>query len=112
MSDETANETKQTITIVGTLSGGVRSSRRDIVERTVDVESIRGNFARFLDGLQTLLNDAVPTVGEYQLDEVQFKAEISADGDLKLLGVGVGLEATSGVTFTMRRKRANPGSSV
>src|SRR6266403_4539849 len=99
MSDETPNQATQQITIVGALSGGVRSARRDIVERTVDVNAVRENFVRFLQGLKTLLSDTVPSVGAYELDEVEFNAEISANGDFKLLGTGVGLEATSGVTF-------------
>jgi hypothetical protein len=104
MSNEEASQPKQEIIIVGTLSGGVRSARRDIVERTLDVSQVRENFSRFLEGLKTLISDAVPSVGAYELDEVQFNAEISADGEFKLLGAGVGLEATTGVSFTMRRK--------
>ena len=108
MSDEKPSKTKQEITIVGVQSGGTRASRRDIVERTVDVSQVRENFVRFLQGLETLLSDAVPSIGAYELDAVEFTAEISASGDFKLLGAGVGLEATSGVTFTMRRKATKP----
>ena len=104
MSNEATNQPKQEITIIGVLSGSVRSSRREIVEKTVDVNQVRENFARFLQGLKSLLSDTVPSVGAFELDEVQFNAEISANGDFKLLGTGVGLEATTGVTFTMRRK--------
>jgi hypothetical protein len=108
MSEGTVNESVQSITIVGALSGGVRTSRRDIVERTVDLNQVRENFGHFLKGLETLLSDKVPVVGSYELDSVEFNAEISANGDFKLLGTGVGLEATSGVTFTMKRKSAQP----
>jgi len=108
MNEETANEPVQGITIVGSVSGGVRANRRDIVERTVDLNLVRENFGRFLKGLETLLSDTIPVVGAYELDSVEFNAEISANGDFKLLGTGVGLEATSGVTFTLRRKPPKP----
>ena len=52
-----------------------------------------------------IVNVKVPTIGDFELDQVQFTAEITADGDFKLLGTGVGIEAKSGVTFTLRRRK-------
>jgi len=94
------------ITIIGpsTSQTRTRGRERDIIERTVEVTKVRDTFTRFLQGLSEIIDVKVPTVGDFELDEVQFNAEISADGDFKLLGTGVGIEATSGVTFTLRRK--------
>jgi hypothetical protein len=45
-------------------------------------------------------------VGDFVLDEVSFSAEIGSDGEFKLVGTGIGISASSGVTFTLRRKSA------
>jgi hypothetical protein len=103
MNDETT-QTSQKITIVGTVSGASRDSTRDIVERATDVVHVRENFERFLRSLKEILDVEVPHIGAFELDEVAFSAEISASGDFKLLGVGVGIEANGGVIFTLRQK--------
>lgn len=103
MSNEETKPTQE-ITIVGVESGKVRASKRELVERTIDVEQVRESFNRFLAGLKVLISDSVPSMGNYELDEIEFKAEVSANGEFKLLGSGVGLEATTGVSFKMKRK--------
>jgi hypothetical protein len=103
MSSEETKPTQE-ITIVGVESGKVRASKRELVERTIDVEQVRESFNRFLAGLKVLISDSVPSMGNYELDEIEFKAEVSANGEFKLLGSGVGLEATTGVSFKMKRK--------
>jgi len=103
-----AAQSATAITIVGPLPGEVRGAKRDIVERSVEVADLRQKFASFLAGLQGILSADVPAVGPYELDEVQFTAEISANGDFKLMGTGVGVEASSGVTFTLKRKKPEP----
>src|SRR5712692_5780357 len=107
MNDENTTQSDQKITIVGTVSGASRDSTRDIVERVVDVTHVRENFERFLQSLKEILDVEVPHVRNFELDEVAFSAEITASGDFKLLGVGVGVEANGGVTFTLRRKQQN-----
>ncbi len=110
MNETEQPESKRTLAIVGTLGGKARSAKRDIVEKTVNVDHIRRSFSRFLESLNELIDVEVPVVGDFELQEVQFRAEISADGDFKLLGAGVGIEASSGVTFTLRRK--SPGGDL
>ena len=100
-------EQEQTITIVGSPAGSAR--KRGVLERTVAVDQVREHFVRFMDSLKAIIDVEVPAVGDYTLDEIQFSAEITANGEFKLVGTGVGLEATSGVTFTLRRVE-RPGS--
>jgi hypothetical protein len=95
------------ITIVGTSSGATRSPVRDIVERAVDVTQVRKNFEHFLQNLKEIIDVEVLHVGTFVLDEVSFSAEISVSGDFKLLGVGTGIDAQGGVTFTLRQKQQN-----
>ena len=108
MNDEQTAEPKEKeqIWIVGPVAGDARTVRkRDIVARPAEVLQVRENFGRFLQSLKAIVDVEVPTVGQFELDEVQFSAEISANGEFKLMGTGAGLEATSGVTFTLRRKQ-------
>ncbi len=104
MNNKTADETKKQITIVGPVSGNTRSLKRDIIEDIVDVSYLRVSFSKFMNNLQEIVGVEVPSAGTYELDQIQFSAEISAKGDFKLLGTGVGLEGKGGVTFTLKRK--------
>ncbi len=105
MSDTNTTQPTQKIAIVGTLSAtrGVR----DIVEREIDVTQVRASFEQFLQSLKEIIDVGVPQVGAFKLDEVTFSAEITANGDFKLLGAGVGFEAKGGVIFTLRLKEPN-----
>jgi hypothetical protein len=109
MDQESDTGGARTITIVGTAGGGSRARKRDIVEQPLDVGIVRKNFLSFLEGLKAIVDGELPAVGQFELDEVQFTAEIAADGQFKLLGTGVGLQASSGVTFTLRRKLVTGG---
>lgn len=103
--EEQKSDQKQNITIIGSSSGKSRArGKRDIIEKTMNVALVRENFAKFLDGLKSLVEVDITSAGDFELDEVQFTAEISADGEFKLIGTGVGIEASTGVTFTLRRK--------
>ena len=105
MNNDKAARSKELITIIGPSAGQTRRRERDILERTLEVDKVRESFVYFLNGLKKIIDVKVPAVGDFELDEFQFRAEITADGDFKLLGTGIGIEATSGVTFTLRRRK-------
>ena len=48
--------------------------------------------------------DLQTTSGAFQLSEIQFSAELSANGDFKLLGTGVGVSANTALTFVLSRR--------
>ncbi|UCH93807.1 MAG: hypothetical protein JSV88_26555 [Candidatus Aminicenantes bacterium] len=102
--NKTPGESRNQITIVGPISGNTRALKRDIIEDVVDVSHLRESFSGFMTSLREIVGIDVPSTGSYELEEIQFSAEISANGDFKLLGTGVGLEAKGGVTFTLKRK--------
>ncbi len=104
MNNNAADESKKKIAVVGPVSGDTRALKRDIIEDVVDISYLRTNYANFLGGLREIVGVDVPSIGQYQLEEIQFSAEITANGEFKLLGTGVGLEAKGGVTFTLKRK--------
>ncbi len=110
MNDEQQANPEQNITIIGSSSGKSRTrGKKDIIEKTMAVTQVRENFARFLNSLKAMVEVDIPSAGDFELDEVQFTAEISADGEFKLMGTGVGVEASSGVTFTLKRKEHTSG---
>jgi len=74
-----------------------------LVEKSVDAEAIKSSYQKFLRALQEIVALPVHAAGQFSLEEVEFSAEITADGEFKLLGTGVGLEAKGGVKFKLRR---------
>lgn len=87
---------------------GADDQVRKLVEKSVSIEVLQSKFNQFLDSLQKILDVRTAQVGDFVLDEITFGAEISANGEFKLVGTGVGVSATSGMTFVLRRKPAGP----
>lgn len=101
-----------TITIVAAdeQAAATRGGRGEAarVAAEVSVTALRDKFNEFMDGLQEVFSaDALKTkAGAFEVTEIQFSAELSASGDFKLLGTGVGVAAGSTLTFTLQRKDA------
>lgn len=100
-----------TITFVGveetaTARGGSELSR---VTEKISVDVLRDKFTEFMRGLEAAFAvDEVQTAhGVFQLSEIQFSAEMSASGDFKLLGTGVGVATGAALTFVLTRKDSN-----
>jgi hypothetical protein len=114
--NEINKEPQNKIWIIGPMAGDARATRsitrRDVVEKPVEVLQVRNHFHHFLQSLEAIVDVDVPAVGQFELDEVQFSAEISANGEFKLLGTGAGVQASSGVTFTLRRKVQPPAGAA
>jgi hypothetical protein len=92
-------------------SSGMRDGSGDamikkVQEKSLAIDALSQSFARFLQSLQQIISVEQPRVGDFVLDEVTFSAEIGADGEFKLLGAGVGVSASSGISFTLRREPA------
>jgi len=83
-----------------------RSGKVELVSSTIEVSKLRERFKEFMSSLQSIIDVHTPSDSPFQLNEIQFSAEIAAKGDFKLLGTGVGVEANSGVTFVLQRKSA------
>jgi hypothetical protein len=89
---------------------GPEDSVRKVAETGISVEALQKSFGRFLDSLQQIFVEVDQgRVGDFLLEEVTFTAEIGADGAFKLVGTGVGVSASSGVTFTLRRQATGAG---
>ena len=78
----------------------------ELITRSLDIEKLKKKLDEFLSRVHKLIDVPLAETHDFQLDEVQFSAEITASGEFKLLGAGVGLEGTSTITFVIRRKSA------
>jgi len=81
-----------------------RGSRVEMVSEQVDVSVLRDRFQAFLASLRNMIDVDLPGDLPFELEEIQFSAEITASGEFKLLGAGVGLEIGSAVTFVLQRR--------
>jgi hypothetical protein len=82
---------------------GAGDSVRRIVESRVSIELLQANLGGFLETIRELLANQATRAGAFELDEIALSVEIGADGELKLLGSGVGVHGTSGLQLTWRR---------
>ena len=81
-----------------------RGGRMELISKSLDIGVLREKFKDFMTGLQSIIEVDATEGGPFQLNEIQFSAEITANGDFKLLGSGVGLEAKGAVTFVLQRR--------
>jgi hypothetical protein len=100
-----------TITFVGveetaTSRGGSELNR---VTEKISVDALRDKFTQFMQSLEAAfaVDEVQMAHGVFQLSEIQFSAEMSAEGEFKLLGTGVGVAAGASLTFVLTRKESN-----
>ena len=80
------------------------NDRVQLVTNTLDVDTLHRNFTQFVDSMQSIIEKKMDDNASFQLNEIQFSAEITASGDFKLLGTGVGVRSSSMITFVLQRK--------
>jgi hypothetical protein len=83
-------------------SRGLRAA--ELITNTLDVDALRDKFKQFMSSLQSIIDVHDASAGPFQLNEIQFNAEITARGEFKLLGTGIGVEGSGAVTFVLQRK--------
>ena len=88
---------------------GVQEEVRKLIETDVGLDLLRQNFIRFLQSVQAVMDTGQDQVGDFVLDQITFSAEIGADGEFKLLGTGFGVSASSGITFSLRKRQPPKG---
>jgi hypothetical protein len=76
---------------------------RYVVPRELDAETVEDNMGKFLTSVQNILEKTPELISGFRFKEFTVTAEITADGQVSILGVGGGLGATGGLTFTFER---------
>ena len=87
-------------TILVTTTGAVT---RRATPKELKVDVLAENVNLFLTQIEGILDKAPESVGKFQFAEFTVSAEISAKGQLVLLGAGGEAGATGGVTFTFKK---------
>lgn len=82
-----------------------RSGRQELVSKKISVSDLKQQFKEFMSDLQSIIEEDVETNGAFHLNEVQFSAEITTNGEFKLMGTGIGVQGKSAVTFTLNRRK-------
>jgi hypothetical protein len=72
----------------------------------IDVDKLQASMQAFLDNVREIVGVGVEDVGPFRLTEISLSATISADGEFRLLGAGVGVGASGGLTFVLTRKES------
>jgi hypothetical protein len=69
----------------------------------IPVDVFRQRVTGFLDSMRSVIAELPEACGGYQLDQVTVSAEVSARGQISLLGTGGEVAGTSSLTFTFTR---------
>ena len=84
-----------------------RGDRMEFISKKLSVSELRERFKQFVASLQDIIEEDAASNGPFHLSEIQFSAEITGNGEFKLLGIGLGGEVSNAITFTLTRKEKN-----
>ena len=85
---------------------GAKEEARKLIEEGIPLDRLQRGFKAFMESLRQIVTGGDgQQVGDFVLDEITFSAEIGADGEFKLLGTGVGVSASSAISFKLSRKK-------
>ena len=79
------------------------ASRRDIFKAKLEVETLAENMTQFLGQIEQILSKTPDTVEKFQLVEFGVEAQVSAKGQLVLLGAGGEVGGSGSLKFTFRK---------
>ncbi|HEX3783209.1 MAG TPA: hypothetical protein VHX38_26375 [Pseudonocardiaceae bacterium] len=70
---------------------------------SISIDSFKQRVAAFLDAMQSVVDQAPQQTDGFTLEEVQIAVEVSAKGQLSILGNGGELASKGGMTLTFKR---------
>lgn len=101
-------DSREEIWVVTTDSWDDRAPGDRLVTQTkLNAKRLSSNINMFLEQLNNILENAPEKIGNFQFEEFELHAEISTEGELKVLGTGVGIGGTGGLKFVFRRSSNN-----
>lgn len=109
MSEQTQSEQIWVVTASEPVSGsksGNPHHPRNVANKAVQVSvaALQNNMSKFIQVVGGVFQQA-KSVSGMELDEVKLSVEVTADGEVKLMGSGVGLEGKGAISLTFKRKR-------
>ena len=83
------------------------SDMRGFRPTELQVEDLSVNVNLFLEQMQTILEKAPAKLGKFEFAEFEIQAEVSAKGQLVLLGTGGEAGITGGLKFVFKRMQSS-----
>jgi hypothetical protein len=85
--------------LVTTSPSGMRGSG----PKPLRVDVLESNVNIFVAQMSSILSKAPDSISKFRLDEFTVSVEISASGEISILGTGAGAEVKGGVEFKFKR---------
>lgn len=80
-------------------------SGETVTGKAVGVGRIRKNVDQAIEALKDAFSSSAgKTIGDLELDEIEVGLEISSDGKVGILGIGVGVSGSSSIKVTFKRR--------
>jgi hypothetical protein len=74
----------------------------------IPVEQLSHRVTAFLESMGNVITGVPRAFGSYELDEITISAEVSAKGQVSLLGSGGEVAGKAGITFTFTKRPVEP----
>jgi hypothetical protein len=105
MSENDSTESGGVIRILGSEDTDSRSifDRLRYRRAEISADEFKERLKNFLTSMEEVVRDLPETLGEFKLDQITLTAEISAKGQVSLLGTGGEIAGKGGLTFTLKR---------
>jgi len=71
----------------------------------INASVLKTNMDAFFSQLREIFASGVEKIGAFEVSEVEISAQITADGQVALMGSGVRLEAQGGIKFVFSRPK-------
>ncbi len=87
---------------------GMKSNVATYARDAVSPDKLRAHLESFVSSMKDVLMAVPKAMGNYQIDQVSFTVQVSAQGTVCLLGMAGGeIGGTGGITITLKRKDDN-----
>jgi len=77
-----------------------------LVRGVVDVQRLEEEVRAFLGTMEKVISNLSQEMGNYRMETISVTAEVSAKGQVSLLGSGGEMGGKGGLTFTFKRSSA------
>jgi len=71
----------------------------------VNIEDLQTNINIFLVKMDEIIKKSPEKIGRFNLDTIEIHAEVNGEGQVGLLGTGVTVGGTAGITFVLSKSK-------